>query len=275
MNIIENQSVVIISQGEATLTEGKKIAEVAGRTCYHSLDRIEEGSAEKFVDRMVNSTHYAPIEHLTIYLKIPVSDSLATEFQHNDKVSKYSSVSNDGNFLYITTNYRVIVENELEDALKYQCAYIEGCHEKRLTVRLVTNLQVLGEFTRHRVLSYCVESTRYCAYSKDKFDNNVNFIRPNFGIYIKDQNVMREWEKDMERAEYAYLKLAKLGANAQECAQILPKATKCEMIVSGTILDWRHFFDLRYREVTGKVHPQMKQLSTMIHNEFKTIGLEL
>lgn len=272
MNIIENQTAKLISIGESNSINGFKVIEIAGRTCYHSLNRIEEGSAGKFVSNLIKSKHYAPIENYSIYLKIPLSDyGTIINFQLN----KYSKTVDDGNFLYVTTNYRVICENGYEDALKYQCAYEKGHHVMRLTVQLTTNLQVLGEFTRHRVFSYCVESTRYCAYSKDKFDNNVNFIRPNFGIYLKDPSLMREWEKDMERAEYAYLKLAKLGANAQECAQVLPKATKCEMIVSGFVDDWRHFFDLRYREVTGKAHPQMKQLATMIHDEFNSIGLEL
>lgn len=272
MNIVENQSVEIISQGEATLNEGKKIGEIAGRTCYHSLNLIKEGSAETFINRMISNKHYAVTEHISIYLKIPKHNpDIVLEFIDNE----YSHVHVEDDYAYITTNYRVVLENQLEYALKWQCAYEKGHHEKRLTVRLITNMQVLGEFTRHRVFSFMVESSRYCNYSKDKFGNDLTFIRPNFGIYLKDSNIMREWEKDMERAEYAYLKLAKLGANAQECAQVLPKATKVEMIVSGTESEWAHFFDLRYREVTGPAHPQMKDLSTMIYNEFKTISLDL
>ena len=272
MNIIENQSAKLISVGETTLSEGKKIAEIAGRTCYHSLDKITEGSAEKFVDRMISNEHYATIEHITIYLKIPVSDvSAMAFFGHN----KYSKTINDGNFVYVTTNYRVIIENGVEEYMKYQCAYEKGNHVMRLTVQVTTNLQVLGEFTRHRVFSYAVESTRYCAYSKDKFDNNVNFIRPNFGIYIKEPKLMDEWEKDMSRTEYAYLKLSKMGANAQECAQVLPKATKCDMVISGCTDDWKHFFDLRLRGTTGKPHPQMLELAELIHEEFENIGLNL
>ena len=272
MNIIENQSAKLISTGESTLIKGKKIAEIAGRTCYHSLDRIEEGSAEKFVDRMLSNKHYATIEHCTIYLMIPLSEyEMVIDFEHN----KYSKSITDGNYLYVTTNYRVIVENGYEDALKYQSDYKEGYHVLRLTVQVTTNLQVLGEFTRHRVFSYCCESTRYCAYSKDKFDNNVNFIRPKFGIYLKDPKLMSEWEKDMEKAEYGYLKLAKMGATAQECAQVLPKATKCDMIISGCEDEWKHFFDLRLRGITGAPHPQMKQVAQLIHDQFEKIGLDL
>lgn len=272
MNIVENQSAKIISQGEATLEKGKKIGEIAGRTCYHSLNLIKEGSAETFINRMVTNKHYAVTEHISIYLKIPKSSSdIAIEFIDN----KYSCVHVKDNYVYVTTNYRVILENQLEYALKYQCAYEEGHHEKRLTMRLITNMQVLGEFTRHRVFSFMVESSRYCNYSKDKFGNDLTFIRPSFGIYLKDQSIMKEWEKDMERAEYAYLKLAKLGATAQECAQVLPKATKVEMIISGTENEWKHFFDLRYREITGPAHPQAKDAATRIYEEFEKIGLKL
>lgn len=71
MKVIDNQTAEILSLGEATLEEGKKIVEIAGRTCYKSLNLITEGSAEKFVFRMIESEHLSTLEHCTIYLKLP------------------------------------------------------------------------------------------------------------------------------------------------------------------------------------------------------------
>ena len=78
----------------------------------------------------------------------------------------------------------------------------------------------------------------------------------------------------MEQAEYNYLKLAKIGANAQECAQALPKATKVEMVVTANVNEWKHFFDLRLFERTNKAHPQIKQLSIIIYKEFNKYGIK-
>lgn len=269
MKILENQEAQVISLGESTLEDAEKLVEIAGRTCYKSLDRITEGSAHKFVEQMKRSGHLSTTEHATIYLKMDALSEEAEEVMNDLSFMKYSAVVMLDNIAYITTNYRAILENDYEDLLKYQCAYEPGYHVQRITVRLITNLQILGEFTRHRTFSFNVESTRYCNYSKDKFDNDITFLRPKFGIYSKSKEAMKEWESSMEKIEYKYMKLAKLGATAQECAQVLPKATKVEMVMTATLPEWNAFFDLRLYGKTGAPHPQAKEAAQLIYNQFK------
>lgn len=294
MHLIDDQNVKLLSFGESNLNDMYKIIELAGRTCYKSLDRIEEGSAEKFVQRMINSDHTAMLEHGTIYLKIPriiydydirlTSDNVYTKYVYN----KYSVVNSDDDYVYVTTNYRVINENNWEDDLVYISGYIVGKHEPRMTVVLTTNLQVSHELVRHRTLSYAQESSRYCNYSKNKFDNELNFIIPSFGKYNslpsdgsvnKLPSIRSEaqivWSQIMQSIEDGYMKLAAMGLNAQECAQVLPKATKTEIVVSGTWHDWQHFFDLRKYGTTGKPHPQMEEIANMVWNEFAKVGIEI
>ncbi len=286
MHLIDDQKARLISLGESNVNDMYKIIELAGRTCYKSLDRIEEGSAEKFVQRMIKSDHTAMLEHGTIYLKIPKSEvGIIEEFTSNKKVIKYSWVNECDDFIYVTTNYRVIIENELEEALKYMCE-VEERHEPRMTVVLTTNLQVSHELVRHRTFSYAQESSRYCNYSKDKFDNELNFIIPTFGKYsslLSDNRVNKlstirpeariVWSQIMQSIEDGYMKLAAMGLNAQECAQVLPKATKTEIVVSGTWHDWQHFFALRKYGTTGKPHPQMEEIANMIWDEFAEAGI--
>lgn len=269
MKILNNQEAQVISLGESTLENAEKLVEIAGRTCYKSLDRITEGSAHKFVERMKQSKHLSTTEHATIYLKMDALSDETKEVMNDIKFMKYSNLVMVDNIAYITTNYRVILENDYENLLKYQCAYESGYHVQRITVRLITNLQILGEFTRHRTFSFNVESTRYCNYSKDKFDNDITFLRPKFGIYATSKEAMREWESSMEKIEYKYMKLAKLGATAQECAQVLPKATKVEMVMTATLPEWEHFFDLRLRGTTGAPHPQAKEAAQLIYDQFR------
>ena len=272
MKVIDSQTAEILSLGEATLEEGKKIVEIAGRTCYKSLNLITEGSAEKFVNRMIESEHLSTLEHCTIYLKLPISKrDDALFFSYN----KYSETNNDGNYCYVTTNYRVIVENEMEDVLKYQCAYEPVNHIRRITVRMITNRQIANEFERHRVFSFNQESSRYCNYGKDKFDNELKFLKPAFGNFLISNEIYDEWVKQMERAEYSYLKLCKMGCNAQEAATVLPNSTATELVMSGTTKDWEHFFDLRMKGLTGKPHPLAYDLANKIYLLFKEQGVKI
>ena len=252
MKIINNQTAEILSLGEATLEEGKKIVEIVCRTCYKLLNLITDDSAEKFVDRMIKSEHLSTLEHCTIYLKIPRSNiDDALFFSYN----KYSETRNDGNYCYVTTNYRVIIENEMEDVLKYQCAYEPVNHIGRITIRMITNRQIANKFERHRVFSFSRESSHYCNYSKDKFDNELKFLKPTFGNFLISNEIYDEWVKQMERAEYSYLKLCKMGCNEQEAATVLPNSTVTELVMSGTTKDWERFFVLYVKGYTSKPHP--------------------
>ena len=276
MNIINNQTAKILSTGANNIDDIYNTIELAGRTCYKSTDKIVEGSAKKFVDRMIKSGHTATLEHATIYMKIPVhiyNNGIPTYQKYVQ--NKYSDVNIiDNKYAYVTTNYRVIIENNWEDDLEYMCKYIKGKHEIRLTVVVVTNLQVSHEIVRHRGFSFCQESSRYCNYSKDKFDNSLNFIRPTFGKY-ENKELQETWEHIMEDVNKYYMKLAEYGCNAQECAQVLPKATKTELVITGTYSNWRHFFDLRKYCVTGAAHPQCRDIAEKIWNEFSKIGIEI
>ena len=151
-----------------------KQIERAGRTCYKSEDKITEDSAKEFVDRMIKSGHGAMLEHGTVYLKFNVKDLyivgedeyLNQQKKLNDLINKYSTnkysiakVNQDYDTVFITTNYRVLVENDWLDDLQYICEPTEY-HEKRITVKFITDQGILREFTRHRVFSFAVESTR-------------------------------------------------------------------------------------------------------------------
>ena len=58
----------ILEQG-FSLDDIYKHIELCGRTCYKSNDKITKDSAKPFVNGMINSKHFAMLEHGTIYLK--------------------------------------------------------------------------------------------------------------------------------------------------------------------------------------------------------------
>lgn len=267
-----------------------KQIERAGRICYKSEDKITEDSAKSFVDRMTKSGHGAMLEHGTVYLKVfnVIENS---ELIDKYKSNKYSVVKEGtevynchGDILYgsckcITTNYRVLVENGWLDDLKYICKPTES-HEKRITVHFVCDRGVSHEFVRHRVMSFAQESTRYCNYSKDKFGNELTFIQPCwldderlklYGPYhtvIRDKSLESIFIASLNNAEKDYIDLIDLGWKPQEARAVLPNSLKTELVMTGFVSDWNHFFDLRARGTTGAPHPQAKELAEPLMKEF-------
>ena len=270
-----------------------KQIEGAGRVCYKSEDKIAEGTAKAFVDRMIASGHGAMLEHGTVYLKcktevinryIHPEDGEEEDFNKLEKYeyNSYSVTNDDGIYLYVTTNLRVLVENDWLDDLQYICEPTEY-HEKRITVKFVCDRGVSHEFVRHRVMSFAQESTRYCNYSKDKFGNELTFIQPCwldderlklYGPYhtvIRDKSPESIFIANLNNAERDYLDLIKLGWKPQEARAVLPNALKTELIVTGFVSDWEKFFRLRSRIAeTGKPHPhpQAKELAEPLMEEF-------
>lgn len=274
MRIIK-PSFEIWSQEEGLEGVYKQI-ERAGRVCYKSEDKITEDSAKEFVERMIKSGHGAMLEHGTVYLES--SDGFAGGFyllRRKYEKNPYSRVKIVHSFMtgidhiYVTTNFRVLVENDWLDDLKYICKPTQF-HEKRVTVHFVCDRGVSHEFVRHRVFSFAQESTRYCNYSKDKFGNEITFIHP---CWIEDnQDTYDRWcfYESLSKAEEVYFRLLKHGWTPQQARTVLPNALKTELVMTGFISDWEHFFKLRD---AGSAHPQARELAHPLHEEFKNRNL--
>lgn len=136
-------------------------------------------------------------------------------------------------------------------------------HEK-LTVKFICDRGVTHEIVRHRIASYSQESTRYCNYSKDKFGNELTFIRPCF--WADDSVEYAVWKQAMEEIEKTYVKLISLGAKPEEARSILPNSLKTEIVCTMNLREWRHFFRLR---TAGRAHPQIREISVALLDELK------
>ena len=269
-------SVEIIKQEKYDLLHVFKFIELAGRTCYKSENKITEDSASEFVDRMVKSGHGAMLEHGTIYLTIPISD-ISDPTIYKYILNPYSKIFIDFTNSYITTNYRVLIENNWLDDLKYISEpYL--FHTKRTTVKFICDRGVSHEFVRHRVFSFAQESTRYCNYSKDKFNNELTFIIPcwiknlkegNYYAYCEYNNskndTSKRWFDSCMSSEFVYTNLIEEGWKPQEARTILPNSLKTELIMTGFDSDWQHFFELR---CAPNAHPQAKELADMLKDKF-------
>ena len=295
-------SVEIWKQGNTLEDMWKHIARCT-RVCYQSTPKENGETDEEFVKRVILRTnpstgrlefdriHGAMLEHGTVYLMAPRVSSFTMSYMQN----KYSKVViRDDDIAYITTNLRVIYENGFLNDLKYICPPLPY-HPKRVTVSFTTNIGVSREFNRHRVNSIAEESTRYCNYHLDKFKNNITFALPSW-IDINETEIQAcrnaEVESDMyadmrvymklsdnwntidwylyalSTSALAYKKLIQLGWKPQQAREVLPLATKTQLIHTAFIDDWKHFFALRADGVSGPPHPNAALVAKPLKEEF-------
>ena len=158
-----------------------------------------------------------------------------------------------------------------DSAAKFVAGIIASGHEsvlehEKITVRVVCDRGVTHEMVRHRIASYSQESTRYCNYAKDKFGNELTFIRPCF--FADNSPAYDRWLTAMQNAEDAYFALINGGATPQEARSVLPNSLKTEIVVTMNLREWRHFFRLRCDK---RAHPQMREVARMLLTKIRAL----
>jgi thymidylate synthase (FAD) len=156
-----------------------------------------------------------------------------------------------------------------DSAAKFVGILIKNGHEsviehEKITVKITCDRGVSHEIVRHRLASYSQESTRYCNYNKDKFGNELTFIRPYF--WDGDPQKYIVWEQTMGQIEKAYLQLIETGAAPDEARTVLPNSLKTEIVMTMNMREWRHFFVLR---TSPKAHPQMREVTIPMLKAFQ------
>ena len=321
----------IWEQGNTLEDMWKHIARCT-RVCYQSTPKNNGETDEEFVKRVIlrpdsstgelnfDKIHGAMLEHGTVYLTLKTlcpgdeGYNLYEKYRYN----KYSKAIVKQGIVCITTNLRVLYENDWLEDLDYVTSPTEY-HFKRVTASFTTNIGVTREFNRHRVNSIAEESTRYCNYSKPRQISNtnsnlgsstiVNDIMPingqiKFGLpawllddenmkYIEHQandnlyfychNIIYDYGTEwcdidyylfaLGCAEYCYNNLIRKGWKPQQAREVLPLATKSQLIHTAFVDDWKHFFALRADGVSGPPHPNAKLVAEPLKQEFIKRGL--
>ena len=287
------QSFEILEQKDFSLIGIKKFIERCGRVCYKSEDRITDDSYEKFVNMLVKRDHARPLEFGTVHLKIS-SGMLFDKFLqdlvdyklYNPAWIKYKELPE---YTYITTNYRHYLQ------IIKKCPYIaeyfteqDNCYyPSRYTVHMVLSRGIMDEFRTHVSLSHLAESTRYCNYSKDKFDNQITFIQPSWIILDKEiapinelcllsgqydrENPNLRYLASLVDANYAYVLLLNKGWTPQQARDVLPLSVKSELISCGFEDAWKNFF---YRRCANDAHPMAREIAIPLQKRFKELGYD-
>lgn len=309
-----DSSFEIIPQ-EAGLDGLYKHVEKVARVSYKSEDKITEDSAKIMVDVLIKNRHLACLEHGTIYLHRKPNPLEPKKFMNfivkysDNPYSRCKTVSGKHeNFstitdCYITTNARVIIENEWQDDLQYMCEPMEF-HEKRYTVKFIWPIGIVRDALRHRGFSFMNESTRYINYTKEKF-GGLTIVIPRWVYGLRDDMVSYEtwktimpkeqllklsgeelvnqltcenkkvmaWVDILKNCEQRYFYLINdsddLKLRPEQARGVLPLDTKSELVMTGFAKDWVHFFDWRsYIARTGPAHEDMRYLVNQVLDEF-------
>ena len=280
------QSFQLVDQKGFTLRDIYKHIEYCARISYKSQEKITDTSYKKFVIMLKSRGHDRPLEFGTVHLKMssPQFDALQMLLiknkVYNDCWIKYNVIDTENESIcYITTNYRYYME---------LCRYDRGISEyldpsdspfypKRYTIHMILDRGVMDEFRTHVGLSHLAESTRYCNYSKDKFDNEITFIKPCwlddeklklYGPYhtvIRDKSPESIFIANLNNVERDYLDLIKLGWTPQQARSVLPLSIKSELISCGFEDAWENFF---YRRDAPDAHPMAQEIANPMHKEF-------
>ena len=279
--------------------------ERVGRVCYKSEDRCTPDSARPFVERMLSNHHLAMLEHGTVYLQTALTKDEKEVAPYTVyarySADKFSRTHVYDGVAYITTNLRVLAEHEWIDDLQLFCEPTER-HERRITVHFTTQIAITREFNRHRANSMAEQSTRYCNYSKAKFNNEIAINEPQFVDTLPQGNLaeavtasdialtgsdlmelarkvatgeatdMENWLFANAAAERAYMNLIDAGRKPQEARAVLPLDTNTELVHTAFVSDWKHFFDLRALGTTGAPHPDAKALAMPLYKRFAEEG---
>ena len=199
----------------------------------------------------------------------PISEGGIDELKHIEKIARVCYKSEDR------------ITDDGESAKKFVRMLLDRGHEamlehSSLSVKFTVDRGVSHELVRHRIASFAQESTRYCHYSLDKFDNEINVIDVMDGIEFDnkmvnmDAEIIRlivgEWLSAMEDAEEHYMRMIQLGATPQIARSVLPNSTKTEITITANYREWRAFFKLR---TANAAHPQMRQVTIPLLNELK------
>lgn len=279
------QSFQLVDQKGFTLRDIYKHIEYCARISYKSQEKITDTSYKKFVIMLKSRGHDRPLEFGTVHLKMssPQFDALQMLLiknkVYNDCWIKYNVIDTEKESIcYITTNYRYYME---------LCRYDRGVSEyldpsdnplypRRYTVHMILDRGVMDEFRTHVGLSHLAESTRYCNYSKDKFNNEVTFVIPSWCNSLIEGSKQEyspfeingdevEFMNALQNTQNSYLSLLKMGWTPQQARSVLPLGIKSELISCGFEDAWKNFF---YRRDAPDAHPMAQEIAKPMHKEF-------
>jgi len=190
--------------------------------CYRNEKERSFEDALKFVKAIAKKGHTSFLEHVSVfdkYNELPVK---------NHKFIDYDEVMFEGRFLNGRTLWESLREKMFSPSIFANTPL--NSDGTRLLFFITTDIGTLLQITRHRTLSFTVESTRYTNYLKKGMD----FIEPNELYFNQDDDIIEKVKEHCINCANLYEQLIKEGCEKQQARQVLPKQQATRLYVSGT-----------------------------------------
>lgn len=256
-SVYEN-CVKFINQSSKSST-GNSYINVGDYNKIENSSYIISGNMRAFIE-LINER----VRNYQAYRRISTSDFLCFKIikQYPDFFDKETINLAESNYVEnnsLESFFEIVSRKDLIDKAPDDTLFQHLTH----TILFTCDRGVSHELVRHRPCSFAQESTRYCNYSMDKYDNNITVIEPFF--FVDNPKLYDSWYQGCLASEKAYLDLIENGASAQQARSVLPNSLKTEIIVTTTEKEWQHIINLRYHGTTGAPHPQMHEVMKMAY----------
>lgn len=247
------------------------------RVCYASNNNSNISDEQFCKNVLIANNHLSMFRHATICCKYDKNDWNKYTLDIFHLAQNINVVYLED--LYIIMNGQSYLEfkrNNIAETLKIDSHIIKDLPNelneyKRFTFKVITQISTSRELNRVSPNNIAERSTRYCNYSKDKFDNQICICKPYYydNLEIADQlafiNRMSEYEGN-------YLNRINRGWKPEDAREFLPLCTATEVVYTYNVREWRHIIDLRYYGTTGKPHPNAKIIAGMIRDQLIYLG---
>lgn len=247
------------------------------RVCYASNNNSNISDEQFCKNILIANNHLSMFRHATIYCKYNKNDWNRYTVD-TFRLAQNINVIDIGD-LYVIMNgqsYLEFKKNNIAENLKIDSHIIKDLPNelkeyKRFTFKVITQISTSRELNRVSPNNIAERSTRYCNYSKDKFNNQISICKPYYydNLEIADQlafiNRMSEYESN-------YLNRINRRWSPEDAREFLPLCTATEVIYTYTVKEWRHIIDLRYYGTTGKPHPNAKIIAGLIRDQLIYLG---
>ena len=112
-----------------------------------------------------------------------------------------------------------------------------------IAVRICGDRSLMGQITRHRLSSFCIESARFNNYASDKFDGEISVIQP--ADIERNTDAFELWYRSCAEAEFYYKELIRKGVKPETARSVLPMSLATHIVMKANVREWRHIFKLR------------------------------
>lgn len=148
-----------------------------------------------------------------------------------------------------------------------------------VSIKFTISIGSSRELNRHRIGAISESSTRYCNFTKDRFGNELTFVKPQW--YDKASwKKKKVWNFVMRIIERSYFIMVKtLKMQPQEARDILPLATRTDVVYTKNLRAWSEVLAQRttkavHKDVRAVTIPLLKELKERIPIIFDNIEVE-